>query len=106
MLHITCDACGKQLRPGEDRYVVKIEILAAHDPAELTEADLDEDHMEAVSELLQQLEESGESATAIEPASRHLRYDLCADCRSRYLRDPLCKEAARDNAQKFDFSEN
>jgi hypothetical protein len=101
MLHVTCDCCGKQLRAGEDRYVLKIEVYAAHDPAELTEADLDEDHLEAVSELLRQMEENDEPA-ALEPASRNLRYDLCMECRTRYLRDPLSKEAA----QKFDFSEN
>jgi hypothetical protein len=101
MLHITCDSCGKELRAGENRYVVKIEVFAAHDPAELTEADLDEDHMEAVSQLIQQMEEV-DVAEALEPASRHLRYDLCPECRKRYLRDPLSKESA----QKFDFSEN
>src|SRR5262245_25999274 len=101
MLHITCDSCGKELRPGQDRYVVKIEVFAAHDPAELTEADLEEDHLQAVGELLQELEES-DALPELEPASRHLRYDLCPECRTRYLRDPLSKEAA----QKFDFSEN
>jgi hypothetical protein len=101
MLRITCDSCGKELRAGEDRYVVKIEVFAAHDPAELTEADLDEDHMEAVSQLIQQMEDE-EVPQALEPASRHLRYDLCPECRKRYLRDPLSKETA----QKFDFSEN
>ena len=55
MLHFTCDLCGKELRPGEDqRFVVKIEAFAAHDPAELTEEDLDEDHMEAISQLLRE----------------------------------------------------
>ena len=35
MLHVTCDLCGKELRPGEDhRYVVKLEVFAAPDPAE------------------------------------------------------------------------
>ena len=101
MLRVTCDCCGKELRSGEDHHVVKIEVFAAHDPAELTEADLDEDHMEAVSELLRQLEESDEQPE-IEPACRHLRYDLCADCRRRYLRDPLGREAG----QKFQFSKN
>jgi hypothetical protein len=101
MLHITCDNCGKELKNGEDRYVVKIEVFAAHDPAELTEADLEADHLEAVSELLRELEDAGEPAS-IDPPSRHLRYDLCPDCRERYLRDPLSKEAA----QKFHFSEN
>jgi hypothetical protein len=101
MLHITCDLCGKELRAGEDHYVVKIEVFAGHNPDLLTEADLDEDHMEAVSELLREMDEL-EVAQQIEPASQHLRYDLCPNCRKRYLRDPLSKDAA----QKFDFSEN
>jgi hypothetical protein len=41
-------------------------------------------------------------AEELEPPSRHFRYDLCPDCRKKYVRDPLSKEAA----QKFDFSEN
>src|SRR5262249_2123884 len=40
MLHVTCDLCGKELAPGEDhRYVVKMEVFAAHDPARFTDAD-------------------------------------------------------------------
>lgn len=101
MLHITCDQCGKELRTGDDHYVVKIEVYAAHDPAELTEADFDEDHMEEVSQLLQEMEEMGEGEE-LEPPSRQFRYDLCPECRKKYVRDPLNKEAA----QKFDFSEN
>ena len=89
------------MRAGEDRYVLKIEVFAAHDPAEITEADLEEDHMEAVSELLRELEGGGD-ADAVEPVSRRLRYDLCPACRQRFLRHPL----SRESAQKFDFSEN
>ena len=99
MLHFTCDHCGKELRQGEDRYVVKIEVFAAHDPAEITEDDLEEDHMEAVSQILQELEEGG---CEVEPATKHFRYDLCDSCRNKYTRDPLNK----DTAQKFHFSEN
>ncbi len=110
MLHISCDLCGKELRGGEDHFVVRIEVFATHDPAQLTEADLEEDHMEAVSELLQEIEEGTADGDSLEPASRRLRYDLCPDCRQRYLRDPLRKEAAqpvsKEAAQKFDFSEN
>jgi hypothetical protein len=98
MLHFTCDHCGKELRQGEDHYVVKIEVFAAHDPAEITEDDLEEDHMEAVSQLLQELEDE---ALQVEPEKKHFRYDLCDGCRKKYTRDPLGKEA-----QKFDFSEN
>ena len=103
-MHITCDGCGKELRPGEDHhFVVKVEVFAAHEPAELTEADLDEDHMEAFGELLRELAgDKSPDTDPIPPASQQLRYDLCSTCRQRDLRDPLGKESA----QKFDFSEN
>ena len=63
MLHVTCDLCGKELCPGHDqRFVVKVEVFAAHEPAKITEADLDDDHMEAVSELLREMEENEPSS--------------------------------------------
>src|SRR5437868_6269532 len=95
MLHVTCDLCGKQLQAGEDHhYVVKIEAFAAQDPAELTEADLEEDHMEAVSELLRDMEDNPAEAE-LAPAHKNFRYDLCSDCHVKFVRDPLGKEAAQ-----------
>jgi hypothetical protein len=103
MLRVTCDLCGKDLSPGEDqRYVVKMEVFAAHDPAKITEADLDEDHLEAVSELLRDADDGSLDPEVSAPAYRHFRYDLCPDCHKKFVHDPLGKEAA----QKFDFSEN
>src|SRR5687768_9069486 len=102
MVHVTCDVCGKEVFPGdEQRYTVKIEVFAAHDPAKITEADLDDDHMEAVGELLREMEDSLEESD-LEPSSKLFRYDLCPECHKKFLRDPL----GRDAAQKFDFSEN
>src|SRR5436853_475163 len=101
MLRVSCDCCGKELRPGHDHFVVKIEVFAAHDPSVLTEEDLDEDHLEQVADLLRQMEE-GEEPEAVEPATKLLRYDLCPVCRKRYLRDPLGREAS----QTLHFSEN
>ena len=103
MLHVTCDLCGKELLPGDDhRYVVKIEVFAAHDPTEITDADLDEDHMEAVSQLLNEMDDELTDPDEIAPSYKNFRYDLCPNCHKKFLRDPLGKEAA----QKFDFSEN
>src|SRR5437660_4653814 len=106
MLHVTCDLCGKELRPGDDhRYVVKIEVFAAHDPAEITEADLDDDHMEAVSQLLREADDAfaeTEDVAQLAPPYKNFRYDLCPGCQKRFVRDPLSKEVS----QKFDFSEN
>jgi hypothetical protein len=105
MLRITCDLCGRELRAGQDHFVVKIEVFPQRDPSELTEDDLEEDHMEAVSQLLRELDDE-QAAEALEPARRHLRYDLCPECRQRYLDNPLNKDQDKEAAQKFDFSEN
>jgi hypothetical protein len=103
MLHITCDLCGKHIcLEDHHRYVVKIEVYAAHDPAEITEADLEEDHLEAVSQLLRDEQEALIDPDEVAPAYKSIRYDLCPNCHKKFLRDPLGKEAA----QNFDFSEN
>jgi hypothetical protein len=103
MLHITCDYCHKKILPDiDDRFVVKIEVFAAHDPDVLTEADFDDDHMEAVSELLREEEENLVDSEATTPVYKNFRYDLCPECHKKFLNDPLGKESA----QKFHFSKN
>jgi hypothetical protein len=98
MLRFSCDLCGKDLLLGSDaRYVVKMEVYAAHDPAEVTEDDLDADHLEEIGQLLS--EECPDAEPS--PAFKKLRYDLCPSCHKRFLADPLGREV-----QKFDFSEN
>src|ERR1700746_513638 len=63
MQHFSCDLCGKELLPDVDRrYVVKIEVYAAHDPHELTDDDLSDDNLEALGELLQKIEDGGAEA--------------------------------------------
>ena len=103
MLHITCDYCHREITPGaQDRYVVKIEVYPAQDPTELTEADLDEDHLEAVSQLLCDSEDNPEDLDLVTTAYKNMRYDLCPACHKKFLNDPL----GRDATQKYDFSEN
>jgi hypothetical protein len=104
MIHVSCDVCGKKLRAGHDHsFVVKIEVFPMRDPVELTEEDLEEDHLEAVSQMLREAEESLlDDASALEPSGNKFRYDLCPQCRTKFVRDPL----SREPAQKFDFSEN
>jgi hypothetical protein len=101
MLHISCDHCGRSLEEGETHFIVRIEVYAPAPDVALTAADLDEDHMEAVSQALEELE-NGAAEDDLAPASQRLRFDLCPACRKRYLRDPLGKEPAK----KLHFSEN
>ena len=101
-MHFSCDLCGKDLSSECDpRYVVKMEIFAAHDPCELTDEDLDDDHMEEMSRLLDENDDDEPSAQ-LPPAARSFRYDLCPACQKRFVGDPLGKETA----QKFRFSKN
>ena len=99
MLHFSCDLCGKDLTDGRDsRYVVRMEVFAAGDPARLTDGDLSDDNLEAVSELLRDADDADLEPA---PAYKKLQYDLCPACHVKFLADPLSREA-----QKFDFSEN
>ena len=100
MIHYSCDRCAKELSD-EARYVVKMEAFAAHNPAELTDDDLDDDHMEAISQILQEMEETG-ATPDLTPTTKQFRYDLCHDCYRRFLIDPL----GLDHSQKVAFSKN
>jgi hypothetical protein len=103
MQHFTCDLCGKRMRPGDDRrFVVKMEVYAAHDPDEITDDDLEQDHMDALSEMLDESDAVDETIEEPPPSYKKLQFDLCPDCQQRFLRDPLGKEAA----QKYHFSQN
>lgn len=99
MVHFSCDICGKIIHAENDeRHVVKIESHIAQDSADITEADLDEDHMEAISQMLRDIDDPDE----IEDAHKHFRFDLCSDCHKKFISDPLGKE----HSQKLSFSKN
>ncbi|NBO91481.1 MAG: hypothetical protein EBV06_04075 [Planctomycetia bacterium] len=100
MLRVTCDSCGKEIDKGVDHHVLKLEVYIANEPSDLTEDDLDEDHLEAVSELLQQ--QPGGEESLCDSSYTRKRYDLCPACRRRFLRDPLGLAAST----KLHFSKN
>jgi hypothetical protein len=100
MLHFTCDLCGQQL--GDQRFVVRLEVYPAFDPEELDEADLDVDHLQAVSEMIHEMESTGSQSDEDDCGPKEFRFDLCPDCQQRYARDPLGRDAMR----RLNFSEN
>lgn len=99
MLHFSCDGCGKPL--GEDRYVIRIEAYPAFDPEQLQESDLDVDQLQEVAQALTGIDEC-ETSPDDEHRTRQYRFDLCANCHQKFLRDPL----ARDAHRRLDFSSN
>lgn len=99
MMQYSCDLCGRVIP--RERYEAKVEIAAAFDPEELTEDDLDADHLQSIAESLEILDDSCEfDAAAVEPKT--LRFDLCLQCMKRFARDPL----GRESLQRLNFSQN
>ena len=103
MVHFTCDICGKDMSATSDpRFIVKIEAFPGFDPDEITHTDLDDDHMEAVSELLQRDPQAMSSEALIAPIQNSFRFDLCPNCHAKFIKDPLGKQFQRS----FEFSKN
>lgn len=102
MIHVTCDLCGKPIHAGENHhYVLKMEVFAADEPAPLSEDDLEDDHLEEVSQMLTEMEDDSE-VPSLPASTQQRRFDLCCTCRERVLRDPLGK----GSGQKLNFSKN
>ena len=102
MIHYSCDLCRCNLDPQEDlRYVVKMEVYAVMDSDGSDEDDDDRDHLQEIQDILQRMDDA-ESEQIGDDVYKRVRFDLCADCRRKFVKDPL----ARDVTKQFDFSEN
>lgn len=101
MRHFSCDLCGKDMTANTDpRYILRMEVFPAHNPDELSAEDLDQDQVDAMAEMLEELEQGTESPSAV-PACRKLEYDLCPGCHRKFVADPLGR-----TARKWRFSTN
>jgi len=99
MVHYTCDVCGQPL--ANNRFIVKLEVLPAPETGTLSAADLDADHLQEVSEQLD--EDDLEDIEEADPFSAHYtQFDLCGECRKQFVRDPL----GRGPHRRFKFSGN
>jgi hypothetical protein len=100
MIHYHCDFCKRSLDSEDLRYVVRMEVYAALDNTE-ADIDNDRDHLQEIEDFLEELDASGELPPGDE-VYQQLRFDLCAECRKKFLSDPL----GRRIAQHLDFSQN
>ena len=92
MIHYSCDLCNRTLRPAETRFVLKIDVFVSlPDPVAEETEDADADHLEELSEILEQLDD--EDVEAQDEGRREMRFDLCPECHKRFLKDPLGREA-------------
>jgi hypothetical protein len=102
MIRYTCDVCHRELDPEEElRYVVKMEVYAAFDPTAVCEDDDDRDHLQEIQDILERIEDAEDERIG-DDVYQQMRFDLCAECRKKFLTNPLGREVAK----AFDFSEN
>jgi hypothetical protein len=107
MIHYTCDLCKRELDPKEDlRYVIKIEIAAAFDPA-VDDDDDDRDHLQEIQDLLEHLQDS-QTCDIGDDVYQELRFDLCPQCRKRYTKNPLGRQPSKvlDYSGMIDFGQH
>jgi hypothetical protein len=102
MIRYSCDLCKRDLDSEDDlRYVVKIEVYAAFDPAASGEDENDRDHLQEIQDILESLEDADDDLIG-DDVYRQLRFDLCPECRKKFLQNPLGREIAK----AFGFSSN
>jgi hypothetical protein len=94
--------CKRELDPQDDlRYVVKVEVYAAFDPSAVDNDDEDRDHLEEIQDILERLEDSTSNEIG-DDVYQQLRFDLCPECRKKFMKNPL----GRETAKAFGFSSN
>lgn len=99
MIQYSCDFCKRPLDSDDDlRYVVKMEVYAALDPVEI---DDDTDNLREIHEILERIEDV-DSDRVGDDVYQQLRFDLCPECRKKFLKNPL----GRKTIEQFDFSQN
>ena len=86
MIHYSCDLCGGSL--GKERYEAKIEVAPSFDPDELTEEDLNTDHLQQIADEISLMDSTGEFKLE-ETGVQKLKLDFCPSCAKRFLKSPL-----------------
>ena len=90
MIRYSCDLCKRDFDPQHDlRYVVKLEVFAAMDTA--ADDDDDNDHLQEIQDILERLDD-GEDDQIGEEVCQRLRFDLCPECRRKFMKNPLGRE--------------
>ncbi len=102
MIHHSCDCCKRLIDPQHAlRYVVRMEVYAAMESSDVDEEEADRDHLAEIHDILERMDDA-ESDRLGDDIYQQLRFDLCPECRQKFLNNPI----ARDASTQLDFSEN
>lgn len=101
MIHFTCDACQRTIdSENESRYVVRLEVYEALGDTADTNCE-EADHLQEIEDIIERIDELNETQLD-DDLYKQVRYDLCPDCRKRFMQNPLGKV----NPARFGFSNN
>ena len=101
MIHYTCDCCKKTLESDDLRYVVKMEVYAAIDPAAETIST-------TIETICPRFRKSCNAPTTSSIRKSAATFTTncgsisCPECRKKFVKNPL----GRAVAKQFDFSKN
>ena len=101
MIHYTCDCCKRVLEDSDLRYGIRMEVYAALSDAAPGDDEGDRDHLQEIQEILQNVDDAHDPQIGSD-VYQQLRFDLCTECRKRFLKNPLGREVVKH----FDFSKN
>jgi len=91
MIHFTCDCCKRLIDLEQEvRYVVRMEVFAAADASDI-DADSDRDYLQEIEDML--THDAAENELD-QDVYQQVRFDLCGDCRERFISNPLGRGAA------------
>jgi hypothetical protein len=101
MIHFTCDCCHRVIDSElEVRYVVRMEVYASLDDTAVREEE--RDHLAEIEDILESMDDLEDDQIGDDVYSQ-VRYDLCSDCRRKFVKNPLGRMGA---TAKVDFSKN
>lgn len=86
----------------EHRYVAKIEVSATFNPDEVSNPNLDLDHLEQIAAALDEMESTADFHIS-ETGPHKIQLDLCSYCVHQFVNAPLGQK--RKNP-RLDFSQN
>ena len=83
-----CDGCRTEMKRGDLRYRVTIDVRAAYDELVVGLADLVRDHRADLEALIKKLENK-RTQEIEESVYKNFKLDLCPRCQRAYIKDPL-----------------
>jgi hypothetical protein len=98
MIRYSCDLCKRDLDAQTDlRYVVKVEVFAAMDADAF---DDDSDPLEDIQDIIESMDDAEDDQVG-EEVCQQLRFDLCPECRRKFVKNPLGRETFAANVSGF-----